>query len=188
MKKIILKYLNRFYPMNEEGYRLINHGLFDSDIKIVIVFRLKEVFGESIAYRRIVNEWVETFNGYFYYKNKYNVKMWVANSNSNYLHRLNGPAMIHPDGSEYWYQNGVYHREGGPAVLESNGNEEWFINGKRHRLGGPALITSNNNKYWFKNDDVHREDGPAIIYSNGSKQWWLYGSMVSEEVILNKIK
>ena len=48
------------------------------------------------------------------------------------LHCRDGPAIIHPDGSEMWYQNGQLHREDGPAVIWEDGEKEWWIEGKRY--------------------------------------------------------
>ena len=39
------------------------------------------------------------------------------------FHRLNGPALIKPDGSEYWLKNGLPHRDNGPAIIRSNGSK-----------------------------------------------------------------
>ena len=45
------------------------------------------------------------------------------------LHRVYGPAVIWPDGTEFWYQNGEYHRFDGPAVIDPDGSGTWYING-----------------------------------------------------------
>jgi hypothetical protein len=52
------------------------------------------------------------------------------------LHRENGPAVEHTDGTKIWYKNGLHHREDGPAV-EYGPNAKigatlkfWWINGK----------------------------------------------------------
>jgi hypothetical protein len=82
--------------------------------------------------------------------NQYGTIRW-KNAEGKY-HREDGPAVIYPNGSEWWYTNGKYHREDGPAVTYPNGDEEWFINGERHR-----------------------EDGPAVTYPNGDEEWYLNG-------------
>ena len=45
------------------------------------------------------------------------------------IHREDGPAIIYPDGGEYWYQNGKFHREDGPAIIYPNGYKFWYKNG-----------------------------------------------------------
>lgn len=57
-------------------------------------------------------------------------KWWLRDQ----LHREDGPAIEHADGSKYWYQNGKCHRSDGPAVIEADGNMEWWINGKHIRV------------------------------------------------------
>ena len=47
------------------------------------------------------------------------------------LHRTAGPAVIHPNGTESWYQYGKRHRVGGPAIVFSNGVCAWFLNGEK---------------------------------------------------------
>ena len=56
----------------------------------------------------------------------------------NQLHREDGPAVILPTGSEFWYYNGQRHREDGPALEHYHGGKEWHIFGKRYT----------EDKYW----------------------------------------
>ena len=42
------------------------------------------------------------------------------------MHRLDGPAVILPDGSEAWMQHGKYHRKDGPAIISCSGREIWY--------------------------------------------------------------
>ena len=37
---------------------------------------------------------------------------------------------IHPDGTEKWYIGGELHRVDGPAVILPNGAGQWHVNGK----------------------------------------------------------
>ena len=46
------------------------------------------------------------------------------------LHREDGPAVEHSDGSKEWFLNDKHHREDGPAVEYANGDKEWYINDK----------------------------------------------------------
>ena len=70
------------------------------------------------------------------------------------LHREDGPAVIKPDGKEYWYKHGFSHRIGGPAVIErESGVELWYKDGKPHREDGPAFIlpyeTEGGTRFWY---------------------------------------
>ena len=47
---------------------------------------------------------------------------------SDQLHRVDGPAITRPDGTEFWFQHGKRHRVGGPAVTYLDGDREWWIN------------------------------------------------------------
>src|ERR1039458_4264869 len=55
------------------------------------------------------------------------------------FHRVDGPAVVRPDGLSKWYFDGKLHRVDGPAVERENGVREWYINGKYHRVDGPAV-------------------------------------------------
>jgi hypothetical protein len=43
------------------------------------------------------------------------------------LHRVDGPALIRPDGTQYWCQHGELHRADGPAVILSYGRQYWYV-------------------------------------------------------------
>jgi hypothetical protein len=92
------------------------------------------------------------------------------------LHREDGPAIEHPDGSKEWWINGAIHREDGPAAEFSDGSKEWYINGKLHRIDGPAVVYP----------DGHRR----FLAPNNKKhtQWWIIGKRLSpeKEAILNQ--
>lgn len=49
-------------------------------------------------------------------------------------HKEDGPAIIWPNGDQYWHKNGKLHREDGPAIILSNGEIEWWLNGHYHRF------------------------------------------------------
>lgn len=53
---------------------------------------------------------------------------WKVNGK---LHRLDGPAVISPDGTQIWYWNDAIHRLDGPAVIWDNGAQEWWEYGDR---------------------------------------------------------
>lgn len=88
------------------------------------------------------------------------------------LHRVDGPAVEHPDGTKRWYINGLLHRTDGPAFEQPNGYKAWYLNGKRHREDGPAMEEDNGDNYWFQNDQFHRLDGPAVEETDGTKKWY----------------
>lgn len=78
----------------------------------------------------------------------------------------------------------IPHRKekNGPAIIHADGTEEWFNNGKRHREDDPAVIHPNGAEEWYNNGKMHREDGPAIIYPNGNEQWWINGKPVTHKL------
>ncbi|MDP2696101.1 MAG: hypothetical protein Q8O87_02500 [bacterium] len=51
-----------------------------------------------------------------------------------------------------WTLDGKLHREDGPAIEHADGTKEWFINGKRHREDGPAKEWPDGKKSWYIND------------------------------------
>jgi hypothetical protein len=92
------------------------------------------------------------------------------------------PAIIHSDGTQFWYKNGKLHRDGDkPAVVPGNGGEpgdgvrSWYKNGKLHRDGAPAIITDLGGEVWYQHGKRHRLDGPAVTYDNGSTEHWING-------------
>ena len=68
------------------------------------------------------------------------------------LHKEDGPAIEHEDGSASWYIDGKQHRVDGPAVEYANGSKEWYIDGKLHRVDGPAIEFADGEKWWFIDD------------------------------------
>ena len=59
------------------------------------------------------------------------------------------------NGNLCWYLKGtdsdIIHREDGPAIEYNGGSKEWYINGKLHRDDGPAVEFSNGIKLWYYN-------------------------------------
>lgn len=47
--------------------------------------------------------------------------------------------LIEKDQTIKYYVDGKLHRLDGPAVIRPNGNNSWWHEGKLHRLDGPAL-------------------------------------------------
>jgi gamma-glutamylcyclotransferase (GGCT)/AIG2-like uncharacterized protein YtfP len=74
--------------------------------------------------------------------------------------------------TKLWHQNNQLHRTDGPAVEHPDGTKSWYQNGKRHRTDGPAVEYPNGIKYWYQNGQRHRTDGPAVEYPDGTKYWY----------------
>ena len=94
-------------------------------------------------------------------------------------------------GTVEWYLNGELHREDGPAVEHADGSKEWYLNGECHREDGPAIEWEDGTKFWWLNDKQHREDGPAVEYADGTDgtvrtvEWWLNGEQVDISDVLS---
>jgi hypothetical protein len=94
-------------------------------------------------------------------------RAWLCKIDNSYrlpngwLHRTDGPAIIHEDNSHRWYYHDKLHRENGPAI-EAESYQEWWRHGLKHRDNGPA-VDALNRKEWWVNGVLHRENGPAII-------------------------
>lgn len=58
--------------------------------------------------------------------------VWTMTIHSGVIHRDDGPAVIHQNGSRTWYHYGSIHRLDGPAIEHANGECEWFINNRKH--------------------------------------------------------
>jgi hypothetical protein len=93
-------------------------------------------------------------------------------------HRNDGPAVVFPGGTRYWYQRGELHRVGGPAVEFRAGTQWWYQHGKFHRVGGPAEIHPDGTQRWYQHGKLHRDDGPAVIHSSGRQCWYQHGKLI----------
>jgi len=47
------------------------------------------------------------------------------------LHRVAGPAIIFPNGDEWYCQDNRLHRIGGPAIVKKSGEVEYWENGSK---------------------------------------------------------
>jgi hypothetical protein len=94
-------------------------------------------------------------------------------------HRDDAPAVISPDGSESWYQDGLLHRDhDAPAIIGSDGSEKWYQHGNPHRDVGPAVMYPNGTRYYYQNGHLHRDnDKPAIKFPDGEKYWYQEGKL-----------
>lgn len=97
--------------------------------------------------------------------------------------------IVDPDGIQRWYnKEGVIHRENGPAVIYPSGTEYWYRNGKYHREDGPAVNRNDGYMEWRINDKFHREDGPALIWPSGKTFYFLNGKALSKKEFRKKAK
>ena len=79
-------------------------------------------------------------------------------------HREDGPSMVDiREGGEDWFQHNVYHRLDGPAVIEPDGHEIWYCGGNLHRDWGPAEIRGGRPKYYFYGNQRERYPGEPEI-------------------------
>ena len=83
--------------------------------------------------------------------------------------------------TKFWFKRGKLHREDGPAVEHANGSKRWYKNGKCHRDDGPAIESVNGDKEWYQNGKLHREDGTAVVWHSGYKEYWIEGVSYSED-------
>ena len=87
---------------------------------------------------------------------------YLASKGPSYFHREDGPALIYPDGTEYWFFNGRIHREGGPAIINLNHKRRhWFKDGRRHRVDGPAIEYDNDPRENFWCLETKEDSLPA---------------------------
>lgn len=81
------------------------------------------------------------------------------------------------NGSYEWrLDNDLLHRTDGPAIKHPDGTKVWWINGRPHRLGAPAFEYANGDKQWWVDGKMHRLDGPAIERADGIKEYYLFGN------------
>ena len=86
---------------------------------------------------------------------------------------------IDPDGDKRWHNSSrKLHRLDGPALEHDDGSKSWWVNGKLHRLDGPAMEHADGSKSWWANGKLHRLDGPAMEYASGFKRWHVDGSRI----------
>ena len=84
----------------------------------------------------------------------------------------------------YYNSAGQLHREDGPAIVHTDGTAMWYQNGQRHREAGPAVVYADGTRLWYQNGSLHRTDGPAVEWSDGGREWWLNGVRYSEHAYL----
>ena len=78
----------------------------------------------------------------------------------------------YPNGSIYYYLNGIIHREDGPAIISSFDNRYYYLNGKLHREDGHAIIWYDGTVFYYINDnDITKEVNEWIKENNIPKDW-----------------
>ena len=60
--------------------------------------------------------------------------------------------------------------------------------GRLHRTNGPAIILTSGVEMWYYKGERHRIDGPAVIRPDGVCHWFLFGSQVSEEEFIERVR
>ena len=76
--------------------------------------------------------------------------LWDTNKN---------PKILDESGSKIWYnEDKQHHREDGPAIIHPDGTKFWYINGKCHRLNGPAAIYHWGYQSWWVNGIEYTEE------------------------------
>ena len=79
--------------------------------------------------------------------------------------------------------NSPLHRDDGPAVIKPDGSKWWFQDGKHHRVDGPTIEMADGTKIWMLFGNIHRIDGPAVIDDNG-RRWYIEGEAVTKHMPL----
>ncbi len=92
---------------------------------------------------------------------------------------------IDEHGTKRWFKDGLLHRLDGPAIIYPEGNIAWYKDGLYHRLDGPAVVWKSGTKFWYQDGLLHRLDGPAVELIDESQEWWYEGKLlvITSEVI-----
>ena len=90
---------------------------------------------------------------------------------------------VDEDGNKCYYKDKRMtnlHRVDGPAIEHADGSKAWWVNGELHRVDGPAIEYVSGGKVWFVDGKLHRLDGPAVEGASGYKEWYVDGKRLSE--------
>ena len=109
---------------------------------------------------------------------------FVIHKQNGLPHRIDGPAVIHCDGTKMWYQAGVKHREKGPAVVYPDGTKEWWIAGCLHREDGPAIEYADGRTHHCISQrglawTALKGQVPLLGFLKTQRPYWLLGSYQS---------
>ena len=84
------------------------------------------------------------------------------------------------DGTVFYYNaQGQTHRTTGPAIIQPNGDEYWYQGGVLHRLDGPAVVRADGTRAWYQQGLLHRTDGAAVLRADGTRAWYVRGSFMT---------
>jgi hypothetical protein len=104
-------------------------------------------------------------------------KTTYANGTIHYLntkgqyHRIGGPAVIYPSGSQFYWVNGKRHRTDGPAKIFGTGSQEYWVKGKLHRIEGPAIIHPDGFQFYYVDDVKYiKDEYPKAVVEYRLKQ------------------
>jgi len=114
-----LEGIRAFYESSEELIKeTIKYTNFIVECKVVLSDEELEWFESKNIKVKLLTEYkIEQFNQLRYQNGK--------------LHSYNDlPAIIYPDGTQFWYQNGELHRLDGPAIIYPDGTQLWYQNGE----------------------------------------------------------
>jgi hypothetical protein len=111
-------------------------------------------------------------------------------NDSNELHRSPelGPAVVKPDGTIIYYENGKIHRSPllGPAYINANGDYIYYEQDKMSRPSsmGPAYVNSiTGSQIYYEHGKKHRplNEGPAVInYELDIFEYWINDVLVED--------
>lgn len=76
------------------------------------------------------------------------------------------------NGKQEWWLNGELHRLDGPAVIWPDGGQEWWQYGKLHRTDGPAYITAAGDQGWYVHDRNITDQIEAWMETKGITWPW----------------
>ena len=110
----MIEYTVKVYPSGIKSW-LLNGKLHRED-------------GPAIEWQDGVKEWY--LNGKLLTEEEFNVRMNPKELTINPIEELlEYTVKVYPNGSKFWYLNGVSHREDGPAVERYDGTKYWYLNG-----------------------------------------------------------
>lgn len=87
------------------------------------------------------------------------------------------------DGTKMYYKNNVLHRVDGPAIIKPNGRGEWYYDGKLHRIGGPARVTSYGDEDFYVAGNNYWQPEK---YQEAVRKWTQENRNVQIDNIVNK--
>jgi hypothetical protein len=101
------------------------------------------------------------------------------------LHRLDGPALIYPDGSFEWRRYGILHREKGPAMAWTAGSKRYLSDRMVYDNNGNIVRSSDDLEKYVEfhkggyacliDGKYHCTAGPAIRFDDGEEHWCING-------------